>query len=167
LVGDEIETVISFMATTVHDRLRDWLVTLGEDNGYEAWTPDKKNNVEVSKFRDAKVDYRPDGVWRKNRQKLVFELAFTEDFRKIIGEMFLSSQIEGFSKIYFIRPTDDEPFWKDIEKFLRYAFRRSDGIVETHHRPNFIIFPRSLEKERKEDEIKERIVETLKRDNWL
>jgi hypothetical protein len=155
------------MATSVHDRIRDWLITLGQENGYQAWTTDRKDNVEFSKFRDAKVDYRPDVVWKKNRQKLFFELIFAEDFRKVVGEMFLSSQVEGFSKIYFVRPTEDEPFWKDVEKFLRYAFGRSDGIVKTHYRPSFIIFSRSLEKDQKIDEIKERIIETLKKDNWL
>jgi hypothetical protein len=155
------------MAASVHDRIRDWLVALGQENGYEAWTTDRKDNVEFSKLRDAKVDYRPDVVWKKNREKVFFELVFAEDFRQVVGEMFLSSQVEGFSKIYFVRPTEEEPFWKDIEKFLRYAFRRSDGIIKTHHRPSFIIFPRRLEKERNEDEIKKKIVEILKKDNWL
>lgn len=157
------------MKAKMHDKLRDWLITLGQENGYEAWTTDKRDNVELSKFRDSKVDYRPDVVWKsqRTRDKIFFELIFTEDFRKVIGEMFLASQVENFAKIYFIRPTEDEPFWRDIEKFLRYTFRRSEGIIKTRHRPSFIIFHRSLEKNQKEDEIKERIIEVLKRDNWL
>jgi hypothetical protein len=108
-------------------------------------------------------------VWKhpKTREKILFELIFTEDFRKVIGEMFLASQVENFTKMFFIRPTEDEPFWKNIERFLRYAFERSDGVVKTYHRPSFIIFPRSLEKNRQVDEIKERITDVLRKDGWL
>lgn len=154
----------------MHDKLKDWLITLGKENGYEAWTTDRKDNVELSKFRDAKVDYRPDVVWKhkRTREKIVFELIFQEDYRQVMGEMFLASQVENFSKMYFIRPTEDEPFWKNIEKFLRYTFRRSEeGIVKTYHRPAFIIFDRSLEKNQKEEEIKEKIVQVLRKDNWI
>lgn len=157
------------MKASVHDRIRDWLVTFGQENGFEAWTTDRKDNVELSKFRDAKVDYRPDVVWKhkRTREKIFFELVFAEDFRQVVGEMFLSSQVENFTKMYFVRPTEDEPFWKNIEKLLRYTFRRNEGIVKTHHRPSFIIFPRSLEKDQKEEEIKERIARALKKDNWI
>ena len=157
------------MKVSMHDRIRDWLVVLGEKNGYEAWTPDKKNEVEVSKIRNVKVDYRPDVVWRskRTREKVFFELVFQEDFRQVIGEMFLASQTENIRKMYFIRPTEDEPFWKNIENYLRFAFRREEGIVKTHHRPSFIIFDRSLEKNSKEDEIKEKIASVLKKDNWI
>lgn len=125
--------------------------------------------MQVSICRDSKVDYRPDVVWKhpKTREKILFELIFTEDFRKVIGEMFLASQVENFTKMFFIRPTEDEPFWKNIERFLRYAFERSDGVVKTYHRPSFIIFPRSLEKNRQVDEIKERITDVLRKDGWL
>ena len=154
---------------TVHDEIRDWLVNLGQQNGYEAWTTDKKNRVQVSICRDSKVDYRPDVVWKppKTREKILFELIFTEDFRKVIGEMFLASQVENFTKMFFIRPTEDEPFWKNIERFLRYTFERSEGVVRTYHRPSFIIFPRSLETNRQVDEIKARITEVLRKDGWL
>jgi hypothetical protein len=169
VIGNEIVTVVLVMTASVHDRIRDWLIALGQENGYEAWTTDRKDNVEFSKFRDAKVDYRPDVVWKKQntREKVFFELAFADDFRKVVEETFLASQVENFSKMYFIRPTTRELYWKEIEKFLNYTFRRSEGVVKTRHRPSFIIFPRSLEEDRKEDEIKERIVETLKKDNWL
>ena len=144
-------------------------MNLGEQNGYEAWTTDKKARVQVSICRDCKVDYRPDVVWKhqKTREKILFELIFTDDFRKVVGEMFLASQVENFTKMYFIRPTEDEPFWKNIERFLRYTFGRSEGLVKTYHRPSFIIFPRSLEKNRQVDEIKKRIIEVLRKDGWL
>jgi len=154
---------------SMHDRLKDWLIDFGESNGYEAWTPDRKNNVEVAKIRNAKLDYRPDVVWRSKRtnQKIFFELIFQEDFRQVVGEMFLASQVEGFSKIFFVRPTKDEGFWKNVEKFLRLAFRSEEGLVKAYHRPTFIIFDRSLEENSKDDEVKAGIVQALKETNWI
>lgn len=155
---------------TVHDTLRDWLVTLGTEKGLDAWTPDVRNNVEFSKIRNAKIDYRPDVVWKNRRtgKKIIFELAFQEDYRTVIGEVLIASQVESFTKIYIIRPTTDENYWKNIESFLRLAFKE-DGILKNYYarRPRFIIFERKLEKNRKLEEIKEKIVETLKDENWL
>lgn len=155
--------------TSVHDRLKAWLIALGKTNDYEAWTPDRKNRVEVAKVRNVKVDYRPDVVWRKKgtNQKVFFELIFTEDFRKVVGEMFLASQVEGFNKMYFVRPTGDEGFWKNIEKLLRLAFRSEEGIVSTRYRPRFIIFNRSLERDSKFDEIKKNVSQALIEDKWI
>lgn len=108
-------------------------------------------------------------VWKhkRTREKVFFELVFAEDFRQVIGEMFLASQVENFTKMYFVQPTEDESFWRSIEKFLRYTFRRNEGMVKTHHRPSFVIFERRLEKDQKEAEIKQFIIQALKRDNWL
>lgn len=156
------------MSKSMHNEIREWLITLGKDNGYKAWTPDKKGNIEVSKIRNTIVRYRPDVVWKyeRTREKVFFELAFEEDYRAVIGEMFLASQVEGFSKMYFVRATGRTSFWKNIGKFLRFAFRRKEGIVKTHHRPTFIVFDRSL-LENSEDEIKEKIVNRLKKDHWI
>ena len=153
---------------SVHNEIRDWLVELGKNNGYDAWTTDKKDNVEISKIRNVMIHYRPDVVWkhRRTREKVFFELIFQEDFRQVVGEMFLASQVENFSKMYFIRPTSDPEFWKNIERFLRFAFKRNEGIVKTHHRPSFIVFDRKLLTTSK-DEIKKRIVERLKEDYWM
>lgn len=155
---------------TMHDRLKEWLVSLGEENGYEAWTTDVQNNVEFSKIRNIKVDYRPDVVWKhiRTRQKVLFELAFQEDYRQIVGEVFLASQVESFRKIYIIRPTTDENFWKNVESFLRLAFK-DGGIFKAYkaYRPRFIIFGRNLERTRRENEIKEKIIQALKNDNWI
>ena len=107
------------MSKGMHNKIRGWLITLGKDSGYEAWTPDRKSNIEVSKIRNAVVEYRPDVVWKyeRTREKVFFELIFEEDYRQVIGEMFLASQAESFSKMYFIRPTEDRSFWKNIEVF--------------------------------------------------
>jgi hypothetical protein len=51
-----------------HGNLKSWLVSLGNANGYKAWTPDEKKNYEFSKIRNAKVDYVPDVVWLYKNQ---------------------------------------------------------------------------------------------------
>jgi len=157
------------MSKRMHNKIRDWLITLGKDHGYKAWTTDRKSNIEVSKIRNAMVEYRPDVVWKyeRTREKVFFELAFEEDYRAVVGEMFLASQVESFSKMYFIRPTEHRSFWKNTEKFLRFAFRREESIVKTHHRPTFIIFDRSLLENSKEDEMKEKIFNRLRKDGWF
>jgi len=155
---------------SLHDSLKEWLITLGQENGYEAWTPDTKDNVEFSKVRNIKIDYRPDVVWRSKRTKLkvFFELAFQEGFRQVIGEVFLASLVEGFNKIFIIRPTGREDFWKNIENFLRLAFKK-DGIFANYKafRPRFIIFERNLEEKQEEDKIKEKITQALKNEKWI
>ncbi len=154
----------------VDDHLKEWLITLGQNNGYDAWTPDTKDNVEFSKIKNFKIDYRPDVVWRNKRtkRKVFFELAFKEDFRQVIGEVFLASLVDGYTKIFVIRPTGKEDFWKNVEGFLRYAFYK-DGIFKKYEtfRPRFIIFERSLEEKQEEDRIKEKIVQVLKDEKWL
>jgi len=148
----------------LHSRLKDWLIALGKANGYGAWTPDTGSDVEFSKIRNVKIDYRPDVVWKHQRtgKKVILELAFEEDYRQIVGEVFLASQLESFAKIYIIRPTGDEPFWRNIEKFLRLAFS-NEGIIRVAHRPRFIIYKRG----EKEDRIKQRILEVLTDEQWI
>lgn len=72
----------------LHDQLKEWLVTLGKENGYESWTPDERNNYEFSKIRNAKVDYIPDVVWKKKGEKVIFEIAFTEDHMQSLARCF-------------------------------------------------------------------------------
>ena len=157
------------MSERMHYKLKNWLITLGKEQGYVARTPDRKSNIEVSKIRNAIVEYRPDVVWKnkRTREKVFFELIFEEDYRQVMGEMLLASQVEGFGKMFFIRPAEDKAYWKAIEKFLRFAFRREDGIVKTHHRPTFIIFDRNLVENNKSEEIKEKIVNRLRKDQWI
>jgi hypothetical protein len=152
------------MSERLHDSIKYWLISLGQEEGYEAWTTDLQNRIEVSKFRNAIVKYRPDVVWKnkRNREKVFFEVIFENDYRQVVGMMFLASRVEDFTKMFFIRPTEYPDYWKEIETFLRYTFRK-DGIVRTRYQPTFIIFDKSL----KEDEIKEKVTETLKKDDWI
>ena len=101
----------------VHDDIKNWLIELGRANGYDAWTPDENNNVEFSKIRKFKIDYRPDVVWRSKltKGKAFFELAFQEDLRQVIGEVFLASLVDGYVKVFIIRSTKDENYWKNVE----------------------------------------------------
>jgi hypothetical protein len=148
-----------------HDQLKAWLVTLGKENGYESWTPDEQNNYEFSKIRNAKVDYIPDVIWKKRGEKVIFELAFTESTYAVIGKMFLAAQVENFSKIYFIRRTEHTSKWEEVSSFLRYAFKKDEGLLKTYkaHRPGFILLDADL----LGAEIKERIQKQLKDDNWI
>jgi hypothetical protein len=154
----------------LHDSLKNWLISFGQSNGYEAWTTDLRNNVEFSKIRNIKIDYRPDVVWQSKRtkDKVFFELAFTEDFRQVIGEILLGSLVYGYAKTFIIKPSGDEDYWKNIEKFMRFAFKKN-GIFRKYDAfsPRFIIFKRSLEKRGEEGKIKEVIVEELRRDKWI
>lgn len=150
---------------SLHGKLKNWLVDIGKENSYDARTPDEQNDYEFSKLRNAKVNYIPDVVWKKRREKVLFELAFTERPVAVIGEMFLASHVEGFSKIYFIRRTKHTDKWEDVATFLRLAFRKNEGALKDYqaHRPGFVFLDPSLE----ETEIKQRIVKQLEEDHWI
>jgi len=86
----------------------------------------------------------------------------------VVGEVFLASLVEGFTKIFVIRPTGKEDYWRNIESFLRIVFSK-DGIFKKYEafRPRFIVFERSLEEKEEIDKIKEIIVATLKDERWI
>jgi hypothetical protein len=108
--------------------------------------------------------------WRSKRTKgkAFFELAFTEDWRAILGEVFLASLVDGYTKIFIIRSTGRQEYWKSIERFLRLAFSKC-GIFQNYQafRPRFILFEPSLEKEEQMDKIEEIILHALKDEKWI
>lgn len=70
--------------------------------------------------------------------------------------MFLASQVEGFSKIYFIRHTKHADKWKEVFKFLGYAFKKGEILFKAYeaHRPGFILLDYDLPADKVKAEIR-------------
>lgn len=89
---------------SLHDTLKYWLIKLGNSLGYEkSYSGDSKPLiVQVGKRHDA---YQPDVIWRYRGGICVFEIAFTEDWRAVVGEICLASMVENCTKIFIVCPS--------------------------------------------------------------
>ena len=94
------------MATkTFHEKLKAFLIELGKKNGYRSFSGDSEClDVRINRKR---IDYKPDVVWQTGNSYYIFELAFTEDLRAVIGE-FVLSWLKGCSKFFVFRLVDIE-----------------------------------------------------------
>jgi hypothetical protein len=91
-----------------HDELKQWLIDLGKgvmdkkDNQYysEVWSGDSKS-LDI-RIRKKHTEYNPDVIWKYRGGKCIFEIAFTEDWRAIAGEICLASMVEDCTKVYIL-----------------------------------------------------------------
>jgi hypothetical protein len=71
-----------------HEELKNFLIELGDKEGYKSFSGDSEClDVRLKKKR---IEYKPDIVWQTGKAYYVFELAFTEDWRAVIGEYALA-----------------------------------------------------------------------------
>lgn len=100
---------------TVHEKLKHWLIELGDENGYEAYSGDSEPiDVRVERKH---VEYRPDVVWNYKGRLYIIELAFSEDWRAIVGEFLLVSLIKNCRE-FFMVTIGDPDFTGDLFKIV-------------------------------------------------
>jgi len=145
--------VVSVLSENLHDSLQQWLVELGEqakdakgNQRYEAYSGDSQP-VDI-RFGKKHIEYNPDVVWNRKGKLYIIELAFSENWRSIVGEIALASMIKhckmflitlgfenefidnliplfgkklGVDWIYynFEEPNDLDSMKKDIRKWLK------------------------------------------------
>ena len=145
----------------LHNRLKHWLIELGKEAGYESFSGDSEPiDIRVKRSR---IEYKPDVVWNRRGKFYFLELAFTEDWRSVIGEFILASLKRNSRGFFVIRISfDDETRESDYDLFhnlfkilsrkekMRWAFY----LFTKHEITDF-------------DYVKRKLKEALKEYKWL
>ena len=91
--------MIILLSESLHNSLKQWLVELGkrikDANGkpkYEAYSGDSRP-IDV-RYGKKHVEYLADVVWNRRGRLYIIELAFSENWRCIVGEIALASMIK-------------------------------------------------------------------------
>jgi hypothetical protein len=71
-----------------HEKIKNFLIELGEKEGYKSYSGDSEP-LDI-RLRKKRIEYKPDVIWKRRETYYVFEIAFTEDWRAIVGEYTLS-----------------------------------------------------------------------------
>ena len=94
------------LSASLHDSLKQWLVELGEraedakgNAKYEAYSGDSEP-IDI-RYGKKHIEYNPDVVWNNKGKLYIMEVAFSENWRSIVGEIALASMIKH-SKLLLI-----------------------------------------------------------------
>jgi hypothetical protein len=72
----------------LHEKLKSFLIEVGQKEGYKSFSGDSEClDIRLKKKR---IEYKPDVIWKSKTSCHVFEIAFTEDWRAIVGEFTLA-----------------------------------------------------------------------------
>lgn len=88
------------MSKTPHNQIKSFLIELGKEEGYKSYSGDSEP-LDI-RLRRKRIEYKPDVIWKYKEKIYVFEIAFTEDWRAIIGE-FMSACLKGCSQFFIFR----------------------------------------------------------------
>lgn len=72
----------------LHDDLKNFLLEVGKKEGYKSFSGDSEC-LDI-RLKKRHTEYKPDVVWKSKTSCHVFEFAFTEDWRAIVGEFTLA-----------------------------------------------------------------------------
>jgi len=73
----------------LHEKIKNFLIGLGQSEGYKAYSGDSEP-LDV-RIKQRHIEYKPDVIWKTKRGRhYIFEIAFTEDWRAVVGEYTLS-----------------------------------------------------------------------------
>lgn len=88
-----------------HEELKNFLIELGEKEGYNSFSGDSEClDVRIKKKR---IEYKPDVIWNTGKSCYVFEFAFAEDWRAVIGE-FALTWLRECSRFFVFRLVKNE-----------------------------------------------------------
>lgn len=92
--------MIPVLSESLHDSLKQWLVDLGnqikDSRGnpkYEAYSGDSQP-IDI-RYGKKHIEYSPDVVWNRKGQQYFIELAFSENWRSVVGEIALASMVKN------------------------------------------------------------------------
>ena len=72
----------------LHTKLKKFLIEVGTKEGYTSYSGDSEC-LDV-RFKRKHIEYKPDVIWKRKTACHAFEIAFTEDWRAIVGEFTLA-----------------------------------------------------------------------------
>jgi hypothetical protein len=84
----------------LHNRIKSLLAKAGKEEGYTTYSGDTEC-VDI-RFKKKRVEYKPDVIWKGKISSHVFEVAFTEDWRAVVGE-FVMAHLAEFSSFTVCR----------------------------------------------------------------
>jgi hypothetical protein len=135
----------------LHSKLKSFFIEVGTKEGYISFSGDSEC-LDV-RFKKQHIEYKPDVIWKSNTSCHVFEFAFTEDWRAIVGEFTLAwlagcssftvfrllpvgsetveSQRGNWEKV--IVPENELRFYKNIFNLLSGKFRMKVHFVPLYH----------------------------------
>jgi len=146
----------------VHDKVKTWLIDLGEKNYDRAWSGD--DQLLDVRIKKGHTEYRPDVIWEYDGKKVIFEIAFAEDWRAILGESLLCALSGNCVRMYIIKrmwEDEDEEFYKNLELLVNGLFKKEnirDGL-------KIIPIPTELISKNKMEDIKKEIMSGIR--DWL
>lgn len=156
---------------SLHEELKNWLIDLGRNmkdkrgkSYYLTWSGDSKPLViRLGKKHDA---YQPDVVWKHRDEICAFEIAFTETWREIAGEICLASMVEDCVKIFIITypPEGDASIYEYRWKNFVSMVGKKVGLK---YGADVVFIPYDSYKENKIDKIKQLVLDKLKERNWV
>lgn len=97
--------------TKLHESIKFWLMELGASQKdkhkkyYRCYSGD--GEPVIAQLKRRQIAYHPDVVWEHPGQSVVFELAFTEDWRAIAGEVLLAALSRKAAKVFIITNYED------------------------------------------------------------
>jgi len=120
--------------TTVHNELKHWLLYLGTQSGYDQSYSGDSEPIDI-RVGEKHIEYHPDVIWNWKGGLHIIELAFSEDWRSITGELVLASMVKNCTEFYLIT-IGDPKFTGDLykiigskiafKKWISYTFEDSD-----------------------------------------
>jgi len=102
-----------------HEELKNFLIEYGEKKGYKSYSGDSEP-LDI-RLRQKHIEYKPDVIWKRKESYYIFEIAFTENWRAIIGEFILASLKEG-SRFFIFRLVKTEEEVGSAYDFLNNLF---------------------------------------------
>lgn len=156
---------LSLSEASLHDRLKYWLIELGNSLGYESYSGDSEPlTVQLGKWHDS---YQPDVVWRYRGEICVFEIVFTEKWRAVVGEICLASMVEDCIKIFIVHPSSKYPAASEAYEYRRGTYYSMIGKkVGLKHGAKAIFFPYDALEKKRIEEIKSLVLKQLERLEW-
>ncbi|MCK4568560.1 MAG: hypothetical protein KAU48_14730 [Candidatus Thorarchaeota archaeon] len=116
------------MSVRIHDDLKNWLVKriarTVDGRGKPYYTRVYSGDQEPVDGRAGKFhfDFRPDVVLDRHGKKWFIEIALSEDWRAIVGELFLVNMVSGFKSILFIISRWEYEFMTNVLHAMRNKY---------------------------------------------
>jgi hypothetical protein len=144
-----------------HDQLKHWLIDLGrrvKNSRGSACYQCTSGDSEPLDIRLGKkhVTYQPDVIWTRRGKVRIFEFAFNEGWRSIVGELTLASVLKNLDSIMIITTGFPDDFMDSLIRLFGNKLR----IPWAYH--NF-----SEDEYSDIDQMKEKLQKILKRWKWI
>lgn len=111
-----------------HEELKHWLLDLGRKKGYDSCSGDSEP-IDI-RIKRKHIEYNPDVIWTWKGGLYITEIAFSEDWRAIVGEFLLVSMIKN-CKGFLMITIGDPDFTSDVFHLVDKKLDLPDWISYT------------------------------------